>query len=71
MTFFLRIKLCLLLCMAYNVPECTSEHLKLPKFPMGALPQAPLEYSQVSRAFYIVLVFALLFPLKVWEQTIL
>ena len=38
-------KLCVLYCMAQHVPECTSECLKLPKFPEGALPQTPLEYT--------------------------
>ena len=36
-------KLCVLLCMPQNVPECTSEHLKLSKLPGGACPQTTLE----------------------------
>ena len=36
-------KLCVLLCMPQNAPECTSEHLKAPKFPGGACPQTSLE----------------------------
>ena len=34
-------KLCVLLCMPQNVSECSSEHLKLLKFPGGACPQTP------------------------------
>ena len=34
-------KLCVVLCMPQNAPECTSEHLKLPKFPGEACPQTP------------------------------
>ena len=33
-------RLCMLLCMPQNAPECTSEYLK---FPGGACPQTPLE----------------------------
>ena len=36
-------KLCVLLCMPQNAPECASEHLKSSKFPGGACPQTPLE----------------------------
>ena len=34
-------KLCVLLCMLQNAPECASEHLKLSKFPGEACSQTP------------------------------
>ena len=33
-------KLCVLLCMLQNAPECASKHPKLSKFPRGACPRA-------------------------------
>ena len=36
-------KLCVFLCRPQNTPECSSEHLKLPKFVGGACPQTPVE----------------------------
>ena len=41
----------LALCASLYVSECTSEHLKLLKFPERALPQTPLVYGFVSRPF--------------------
>ena len=34
-------KICVPLCMLRNAPECSSEHLKLPKFPGGSMPPDP------------------------------
>ena len=38
-------KLCVLLCMPQNAPECSSGHLKLIKFHEGACPQTPLQWT--------------------------
>ena len=38
-------KICVPLCMPWSAPECSSEHLKLPKFPGGACLQTLLYWT--------------------------
>ena len=45
-------KLCVFLCMPQNAPECTSEHLKLPKFPGGACPPDPPRVKDCRAAMF-------------------
>ena len=45
-------KLCMLLCMPQNAPECTSEHLKSSKFPGGSMPPDPPRVNNSRAAMF-------------------
>ena len=46
-------KLCLLLCMPQNAPECASEHIKLLKISWSVPPNPPIEQSFQTAAAHL------------------
>ena len=45
-------KLCVFLCMPQNVPECASEHLKVPKLSWGTMPPDPPKVNNCRAAMF-------------------